>query len=101
MVHPGLYSSRSRPRVSDTPAANSKLAAILAAKKLQEQFDDEDLPITIISLHPGAVWTGTPLATPASPFDNTDRYGSQRDLLTFRTSTGLLLAQFSPPSQNG
>ncbi|KAM5531420.1 hypothetical protein V8D89_012753 [Ganoderma adspersum] len=37
--------------------ANSKLAAILAAKKLQEKFDDEDLPITIISLHPGAVWT--------------------------------------------
>ncbi|KAI1798062.1 NAD(P)-binding protein [Ganoderma leucocontextum] len=37
--------------------ANSKLAAFLAARKLQEMLNAEGTPIPIISLHPGVVWT--------------------------------------------
>ena len=39
----------------------SKLATVLWTKKLQKQFDDEGVPITAISLHPGEVYTGKSL----------------------------------------
>lgn len=36
----------------------SKLAVVLWTKKLQRQFDAEGVPITVISIHPGEVYTG-------------------------------------------
>ncbi|RPD65672.1 NAD-P-binding protein [Lentinus tigrinus ALCF2SS1-7] len=37
--------------------AKSKLAQALVAKQFQRKFDEESVPITVLSLHPGTVYT--------------------------------------------
>ena len=41
------------------PSGKSKLAMTLVAKHLQRKLDVEGVPITVLALHPGAVYTGT------------------------------------------
>ena len=45
--------------------AKSKLAVYLWTRKLQEKLNADGTPITVVSLDPGQVWTGT---SDQSPF---------------------------------